>query len=131
VFNVYSIPLDGGEPRPLTRSAQYAYFAVSYFPEDDRFLFTADRGGDELNHLYVQAVDGTVTDLAPGEKLKAMFAGWSEDRRSFWVLTNERDPKFFDLYRYRTEDYSRELVYRNDTGYIPGRQPKRPMARSG
>ncbi len=120
VFNVYSISLDGGEPRALTLSADDARFAVSYFPADDRFLFTADEGGNELNHLYVQHTGGTVTDLTPGEKLKAMFIGWSEDQRFFWVLTNERDPKFFDLYRYRTEDYSRELVYRNDTGYMPG-----------
>ena len=120
VFNVYSQPFGGGVPEPLTNSGSDAAFAVSWFPNDDRFLYTADQGGNELNHLYVHEVDGSVRDVTPGEHLKAMFRGWSGDRRSFWVLTNERDPRFFDLYRYQVDTYGRELVMRNDAGWMPG-----------
>ncbi len=120
VFNVYSQPIGGGGPEQLTNSDSDAAFAVSWFPNDDRFLYTADRGGDELNHLYVRESDGSVRDLTPGEGLKALFLGWSGDRHSFWVLTNERDPRYFDLYRYLVDGYSRQLVMRNDDGWMPG-----------
>lgn len=120
IFNVYAQPFAGGEPKQLTHSTTDAHFAVSWFPEDDRFLFRADTGGDELDHLFVQDADGNVTDLTPGEHLKASFAGWSKDHQSFWVQTNERDPKFFDVYRYTASDYERSLVFRNEDGWQPG-----------
>ncbi len=120
VFNAFSQPFDGGGPQQLTRSESDSVFAVSWFPYDDRFLYTADQGGNELNHLYVRENDGAVRDLTPGDRLKAMFRGWSGDRKSFWVLTNERDPRYFDLYRYQVDGYERELVMKNDGGWMPG-----------
>jgi dipeptidyl aminopeptidase/acylaminoacyl peptidase len=120
VYNVYSVPVAGGEPTNLTSSATDTTYAVSYFPFDDRVLYTRDQGGNELNHLYVRELDGTERDLTPGEKLKAQFDGWSGDRSAFWVETNERDPKFFDLYRYDTKTYERTLLYENDAGYSIG-----------
>ena len=120
VFNAYSQPFDGGPPQQLTRSESDSVFAVSWFPNDDRFLYTADQGGNELNHLYVREIDGSVRDLTPGDHLKAMFSGWSGDRNSFWILTNERDPRYFDLYRYLVDGYERELVMRNEEGWMPG-----------
>jgi dipeptidyl aminopeptidase/acylaminoacyl peptidase len=93
---------------------------VSYFPSDTRFLYTRDQGGNELNHLYVREKDGSERDLTPGDKLKADFLAWSGDRKSFFVQTNERDPKFFDLYRYDTATYERKLIYKNENGYEPG-----------
>ncbi len=120
VFNAYSQPVRGGEPQRLTESDSDSIFAVSWFPNDDRFLYTADQGGNELNHLYVREADGTAKDLTPGEKLKANFAGWSGDRKTFWAATNERDPRFFDLYRYEADGYERELVMKNEQGWFPG-----------
>lgn len=120
VFNAYSQPFEGGPPEQLTRSESDSIFAVSWFPNDDRFLYTADQGGDELNHVYVRETDGSVRDLTPGDQLKAIFAGWSGDRNSFWVLTNERDPRYFDLYRYEVDSYERELVMKNEEGWMPG-----------
>jgi dipeptidyl aminopeptidase/acylaminoacyl peptidase len=120
VYNVYSIPVTGGTPAPLTSSATDTTYAVSYFPRDDRILYTRDAGGNELNHLYVREADGKERDLTPGEKLKATFDGWTGDRTGFWVETNERDPKYFDLYRYDAKSYERTLVYKNDTGYSIG-----------
>jgi dipeptidyl aminopeptidase/acylaminoacyl peptidase len=117
VFNVYSVPAGGGAATPLTASTTDTTYAVSYFPGDDRVLYTRDQGGNELNHLYVRELDGKERDLTPGEKLKAEFDGWSADRRAFWVETNERDPKFFDLYRYDAKTCDRKLVYKNDAGF--------------
>lgn len=118
VFNVYAQPVAGGTPKMLTHSTTNATMAVSWFPSDDRFLYTADQGGNELNHVYVREKDGTSTDLTPGEKLKAAFVGWSGDYASFYLTTNERDPEHFDLYRYRTDGYKRELVFENTGGWL-------------
>ncbi len=120
VFNAYSIDIATGEMTPLTNSDKDSIFAISYFPKDDRFFYTADQGGNELNHVYVRNTDGTSKDLTPGENLKANFAGWSGDDTKFYVATNERDPKFFDIYEYDVEDFSREMIYENTDGYFPG-----------
>ncbi len=120
VFNVYSVPFEGGEPTQLTFSKDHAHFAASTFPGDDRVLFTADQGGNELNHLFVLLPDGTVRDLTPGEGLKAQFLGWSGDESAFYVLTNERDARHFDLYRYDAEDYERTLHFENTEGWSIG-----------
>jgi dipeptidyl aminopeptidase/acylaminoacyl peptidase len=120
IYNVYSISVDGGEAAALTHSATDTTFAVSYFPRDDRVLYTRDQGGNEMNHLYVRELDGSEKDLTPGEKLKAAFAGWTPAGDAFYVVTNERDARFFDLYRYATTGYARTLVFQNDGGYQIG-----------
>jgi dipeptidyl aminopeptidase/acylaminoacyl peptidase len=112
VYNVYAIPSAGGEPQRLTTSSTDSQFAVAYFPADDRVLYSQDGGGNELSHLYV--LDGKeAKDLTPGAKVKADFMGFSADHKWFWVSTNERDPKAFDVYRYAAKDYKRELVFTN------------------
>ena len=113
VFNAYRLPVDGSEAIALTTSDDNAVFAVSWFPHDDRILYTYDGGGNELNHIVVRELDGSNRDLTPGDAVKAQFAGWSGDNESFYLTTTERNATSFDLYRYSAEDYSRELVYEN------------------
>jgi dipeptidyl aminopeptidase/acylaminoacyl peptidase len=117
--NVHAVPSDGGPSEPRTRSSTESTYAVSYFPKDDRILYTHDQGGNENDHLYVLTASGE-RDLTPGAKLKATFAGWSRDEASFYVLTNERDPRFFDVYRYNASDYARTLLYEDNQGYNVG-----------
>ena len=120
IFNVYAIQVDGSPAVQLTSSTSDATLAVSYFAEDERFLYTADQGGNELNHLYVMELDGEATDLTPGDNLKAAFSGWAADYQSFYVQSNERDPRFFDVYRYQVAvGYPRELIYLNEDGFFP------------
>ncbi len=113
IFNAYSVPVTGGKPTALTQSKETTQ-SVSYFPDDDRILYTRDQGGNENNHLYVRERDGSERDLTPGEKLKAQFAGWRPDGKVFYVATNERDPKAFDLYRYEAGTYARTMIYKNE-----------------
>jgi len=113
VFNAYELPLDGGEPVALTSSEDNAIFAVSWFPDDRRILYTWDSGGNELNHVLVLEGDGEHRDLTPGDELKAQFLRWSGEGKSFYLLTTERDQRNFDIYRYDVDDYSRELVFEN------------------
>jgi len=114
VRNTYRLPVAGGEPEQLTYSDDQTMSAASWFPRDERFLYTFDAHGDEKTHVYVQEEDGTSSDLTPGEDLKADFIGWHSDGNYFYLSSNERNPSFFDVYRYSAEDYSRELIFENE-----------------
>jgi prolyl oligopeptidase len=120
VFNVYAQPVAGGAPTQLTKSTTDSNFAVSFFPADDRYLYSVDGGGNELTHIYVAELDGTAKDITPGDKVKAQFRGWTKDRKAFYIATNERDPKFFDLYRYATDKYTRSMIFSNEAGFQLG-----------
>ena len=116
IFNVYSVPVTGGAPTQLTKSTKESTYSVSYFPSDARVLYTYDRGGNENNHIYLRELNGTERDLTPGEKTKANFIGWSQDRKSFFLSTNERDPRFFDIYEMPIDTLKATLIYKDETG---------------
>jgi len=120
VYNAYVIPAAGGDPVQLTESTTDSIVTQGYFPGDERFLYSSDQGGNELNHLYVREADGTVRDLTPGENLKANLVGWAQDDASFFVSTNERDSRYFDLYEYSASDYERSMIFQDDVGYQIG-----------
>ena len=86
---------------------------MTYFPNDERILYTADGGGDELNHVWVRELDGTIADLTGTENTKAAFVGWSADGSEFYLSTNERDSRAFDLYAYKADGYERRMVFEN------------------
>ena len=117
IFNVYSMPVAGGEAKQLTNSTKESTFAVSYFPGDARFLYRYDKGGNENEHLYLKELDGSERDLTPGDKTKANFHGWSQDRKSFFFSTNARDPKFFDIFEMTIAGLKPVLLYEDKTGY--------------
>lgn len=116
VFNAYALSIPGGEAEVLTESDTNAVFALSYFPDDARILYTFDEGGNEQNHVYVRGLNGETTDLTPGDELKAGFVGWEADGEAFYLSSTERDQQNFDLYRYDAETFERELVFENE-GY--------------
>lgn len=116
IFNAVALPVDGSDPVPLTNSTTESVFAISYFPDDERILYSADQGGNEITHIYLREEDGTVIDLTPGEQAKSSFAGWSRDLSSFYYISNGRDPQFFDFYKMDIENFEPELVYENTEG---------------
>jgi dipeptidyl aminopeptidase/acylaminoacyl peptidase len=116
IFNVYTVGTGGGNARQLTNSTKESTFAVSYFPNDARFIYTYDKGGNENSHLYLGG-DGAERDLTPGEKTKANFIGWSYDLKSFFYSTNERDSRFFDIYEMNPADMKGTLVFKDEAGY--------------
>jgi dipeptidyl aminopeptidase/acylaminoacyl peptidase len=126
IWNAYVVPTAGGPLQPLTQSTTNSVFAISYFPADERILYSSDQGGNELTHLYVRTRDGTVTDITPGSKLKANFQGWAGDDKSFFISTNERDPRYFDLYQVSVDGLKRKLLFRNTQGFELG-----PVSRDG
>ncbi len=108
IYNVYSVPVTGGESKQLTRSTTESTFGIGYFPNDSRILYTHDQGGNENNHIYVLGADGKEKDLTPGDTLKAQFLGWTHDGKAFYIATNERDQRFFDIYRLDAASFERK-----------------------
>ena len=117
IYNVYSVPVAGGEPKQVTRSTTESTFSIGYFPNDSRILYTHDQGGNENNHIYVMSADGKEKDLTPGDKLKAQFLGWTRDGKAFYISTNERDQRFFDIYKLDSATFERTLLYQDTVGY--------------
>jgi dipeptidyl aminopeptidase/acylaminoacyl peptidase len=120
IVNAYRIDTSSSIRSSVTRSTKESTYAVSYFPNDNRVLVTHDQGGNEKNHLYLIEPDGKERDLTPGDELKANFAGWSRDEKSFYFESNERDKRFFDLYRMDITNFNRTLIYEDKTGYQIG-----------
>ena len=115
IFNVYSVPVTGGASKQLTNSTKESTFAVTWLP-DGRFIYTYDRGGNENNHLFVQE-NGKERDLTPGEKVKAQFYGWNHAKTAFYYGTNERNPKFFDVFKMDAKTFQPSKIYENNEGY--------------
>jgi len=120
IYNAYTLPVTGGEPTQLTHSTDDAIFALSFFPEDNRILFSSDKGGNEITHIYLRNEDGTVQDLTPEEKARSLFYGWSFDEKSFFFGSNKRDARFMDTHEMDIETLTPQMVYQNDTGYELG-----------
>lgn len=115
--NIYVMSSSGGPLTPVTQSTKETIQSLGYFPDDERILYSSDQGGNELAHIYVRELDGTTRDVTPGARHVARFVDWSQDGKSFFVMTNERNPRFFDLYEYSAKDYSRRLLFTNDQAH--------------
>ncbi len=126
IFNAYEIDIATGEKKQLTASTDNAIFAQSYFPGDDRIVYSSDKGGNEITHLYVRDPQGAVVDLIKDSTAKASFAGWSYDRTKMYYSSNARDKRFFDLYTVQLSGqrgegnvYPSTMLYQNTEGLNP------------
>lgn len=121
IYNVFTLKTDGSGKEQLTHSEKESYFGLSYFPNDNRILFGFDEGGNENYKLIMRKEDGSTIDLVPGDSVRNSFAGWSDDEKSLFFTSNQRDRRFFDLYEINLasidlENPVRELIYQNDEG---------------
>ena len=120
IYNMYTIPVTGGQLEPLTKSDSTSIFSISYFPNDERILFRMDGNGDEIYHIYVRNTDGNHRDLTPQEGARANFYGWSRDKKSFLFASNKRDARYTDLYEMDLETFTAKMLYKNEGGYFLG-----------
>ncbi len=116
IYNVYTIPAKGGEMTAITQSDSTSISANSYFPNDNRMLLSADGNGDEIDHLFVRELDGTIKDVTPDKGAKSGFYGWSEDDQYLYFGSNKRNPRYFDIYKMSIDDYASEMIYQDDSG---------------
>lgn len=117
IFNVYEIDVSDGSKKQITKSDEESLFALDYVPGTGDILYSADKGGNEINHIYLLSEDGQTRDLTPAQEEKAEFAGWSDDKKSLYYISNKRDPQFFDLYKMPVGSWEPEMIYENTEGF--------------
>lgn len=120
IFNLYTVPAVGGEMTQITFSDSNSIFPVSFFPKDDRILFSSDQAGNEIYHVYLLDQDGNITDLTPWEGARSSVAGWMYDEESFLFSSNKRDPRYLDIYEMDIATFESEMIFQNDSGYYLG-----------
>ena len=117
IYNVFEISIADGSRRQITNSTTESCFAVDYVPGTKQILYSADKGGNENDHIYMLNEDNSVIDLTPGESVKAIFNGWSKDKKIMYLQSNKRDPQFFDLYKMNVGEWKEEMIYKNIEGF--------------
>ena len=120
IYNLYEISIADSQERQVTRSTVESFLAIDYVPGTSSMLYTADKGGNEINHIYLLSRDGVSKDLTPDTSEKATFLSWSRDKKAFFYLSNKRNPKYFDLYKMSVATWKPVMLYRNDAGYDVG-----------
>lgn len=111
IGNAYEVSISTRRQTQLTYSTSESIQSVSYFPKDRRILLSRDRDGVENRVLYVLHPDGSETSLTHGTRVQTIFHRWSADEESFYMSTNERDSRFYDLYQVSASDYSRNTLF--------------------
>ncbi|HLA52947.1 MAG TPA: hypothetical protein VK618_06570, partial [Flavitalea sp.] len=115
IYNLYELSIADSSMKPLTRSTKESYFSDDYLPGTTSFIYNADKGGDENSHLYLQRPGDTAAiDLTPWKGSANTLLGWSADKKSMFVSSNKRDPKFFDFWELDTSSWNPTMLYKND-----------------
>lgn len=125
IYNAYEINIESGETTMLTNSTEESYSAQTYFPNDDRFIYSFDEGGNENYKVYLMSQEGVAKDLTPGDSIRNGFWGWSEDEQSMFLTSNKRDPRFMDIYELSIASMDdevpiSEMLYQNSDGLDVG-----------
>jgi len=121
IYNLYELNIADTSLQPLTRSAQESFFSIDYLPGTSSVLYSADKGGDENSHIYLQrAGDTAAKDLTPWPGSANSVYGWSADKKAAYITSNKRNPQFFDLWKADTTTWAATMLYQNDSAYDPG-----------
>jgi dipeptidyl aminopeptidase/acylaminoacyl peptidase len=120
IFNVYELNTADTAMKQLTGSAKESFFAVAYLPNSTDFIYSADNGGNENSHLFlVKQGAKSAQDLTNWANSSNRFFDWSADKKAMYVLSNKRDPKYFDLLKLDIATWNPTLVFKNDSGLDP------------
>ena len=117
IFNVYEANIQTGKINQLTASNKESFFVRAYVPDGNDFIYSADNGGNEINHLFLKKEDETVIDLTPSENEKSVFYKWSNDNQFLYYLSNKRDSRYFDLYKMKIGQWIPEIIYKNEDNF--------------
>jgi dipeptidyl aminopeptidase/acylaminoacyl peptidase len=117
-LNIFVQALNGsvpvGEPRRLTSETARDISNYSW-KGSGRLLYQKDFGGDENFHLVaVDVATGKVTDLTPGDKVRAeLLDALPDDPNHILVSHNRRDPQVFDVVRIDLRSGAETVVAKN------------------
>jgi dipeptidyl aminopeptidase/acylaminoacyl peptidase len=99
-FDLWTVPVAGGEPRQLTQLANQAVRQIAWAPDGKSLVFTADRDGDEQYRLYRIGVDDDeAIEISSGGDCQRVLATspFDADGRLLVYAANDRDATVQDL----------------------------------
>ncbi|MEM7368613.1 MAG: alpha/beta fold hydrolase [Bacteroidota bacterium] len=111
IFNLQEIHLADASVHPITNSTQESFYSIDYVPGSEDIIYAADKGGNELSHIYLLSSSGETQDLTPGDKEKAAFVKWSQDKQSMYFISTRRNERFFDLYKMKIGEWKPMMIF--------------------
>ncbi|HEU5023582.1 MAG TPA: S9 family peptidase [Spirillospora sp.] len=112
-FDLWIVPVDGGEPQQLTRLADQAVRQIAWVPDGKSLVFTADREGDEQYRLYrIGLGDEGPIEISSGRDCQRFLATspFDADGRFLVYAANDRDATVQDvIVRDLAEDFERRI----------------------
>ena len=113
-FDLWIVPVAGGEPRRLTDLAGQTVRRVAWAPDGKSLVFTADREGDEQYRLYrIGLQDEHPTEISSGPDCQRILATspFDTDGRFLAYAANDRDATVQDvLVRDLADDSERRIT---------------------
>ncbi len=108
---VWALDLATGADRQLTFHDE-AVAMLRRSPVDDRLIYGFDRGGDELQQLWLLDPDAPEPRaLTANPTAIHDFGGWSPDGARFAYAANDRDPAHFDVHVQDIPSGTRQRVF--------------------
>jgi dipeptidyl aminopeptidase/acylaminoacyl peptidase len=112
-------PLAGGPATQITHVEGFVH-SFAFSPTADVLAFEADKGGDELPHLYLTNSRGDspkdiVADLPAGRRTQ--FVEWATDGRTLMYLSSARDERQLDLSEYDLKSGKSTIVWQSEGAF--------------
>jgi dipeptidyl aminopeptidase/acylaminoacyl peptidase len=112
-------PIEGGPATQITHVEGFVH-SFAFSPTADVLAFEADKGGDELPHLFLTNSKGDapkdiVADLPAGRRTQ--FIGWANDGKTLLYLSSARDEKQLDLYEYDVAHNKSTLAWKSEGAF--------------
>ena len=117
VQNVWIAPVnDLAKAIAITDDKERGIRSYSWSYDNEHIIFSQDYKGDENQRLYTYNISSKKTKLlTPERAVKAvMFAASEKFPGELLVGLNDRDDKYFDVYRYNLLTGDKKLVFQND-----------------
>ena len=117
VQNVWVAPVnDLTKAMPVTDDKERGIRSYGWSYDNEHIIFSQDYKGDENQRLYTYNISSKKTKLlTPERHVKAvMFAASEKFPGEMVVGLNDRDDKYFDVYRYNLLTGDKKLVFQND-----------------
>jgi dipeptidyl aminopeptidase/acylaminoacyl peptidase len=121
VLNVWvADATDLASAEPVTNDTDRGIRIYFWAPSNDDVIYLQDKGGDENWRVYITDVESKQTrDLTPLDNVQARIAAVNHEYpNEIIVALNDRNPQLHDLYRVNLATGERELIEKNEQGFV-------------
>ena len=121
VLNIWVVKIDNlKDAKVITKEKVRGIRIYSWLSDNKHILYLQDEKGDENWRMEIVNVEtGKITQLTNTKGVVANLVKSSlEKPNEILISTNERDSKYFDIYKINIKNGERTLIYQNDMNFI-------------